>query len=206
MDCSDFKVFFLQGLEGEGNACVGPNRDDSGEHPGWDGERHLSLESCSSGPQPGAGAPLSRLQTQGARAGLRGRGVGGGQAEREGRRRAGQKVCGPGGTPGLPPRDARLAAPRPQHARVSCSPWVSRDQALPTAESPRPHLCARPPPWLAPLPGTAHSVASPAFQALAGAWGGTWAHFLSCSFLPWKSDFESVPYLMLSAYSGPGLP
>lgn len=49
---------------------------------------------------------------------------------------------------GLRPRDARLAAPRPQHAPVSCSPWVSRDQELPTAESPRPHLCGRPPPGL----------------------------------------------------------
>lgn len=73
-----------------------------------------SWRAASRGPQPGAGAPLSRFQTQGARAGLRGSGVGGGQAEREGRRRAGQKVCGPGGDSGPGMRAGRSApAARP---------------------------------------------------------------------------------------------
>lgn len=137
------------------------------------------------GPQPGSRAPLPRLQAQGARAGLRGSGARGGQAEREGRRRAGQKVCR---RPlwGHRPGDALLALQRPQHAWVSCSPWVSRDQTLPARESPRSHQCAPLRPLLHPLTRyrPLGRAASPAHQALPGAWEGTWANFLPSSFLP----------------------
>ena len=117
-DHSDREVSFLRGGQGK-TTCgvlppVGMTVSGVPARPGQTGDVQ--------------GAPLSRLQAQGPRAGRRGSCAAGGQAGREGRRlEAGRKVC-LAAEAGTRPGDVRPGPQSPQLASESCSAWVSRDR------------------------------------------------------------------------------
>lgn len=155
-----------------------PKGGDCGQERGEDPE-------CVLGGRPGrCGAPLSRLQTQGARLGRRGSsaaGRAGGKGGTEGRGGLESLSRGRGGDSA---GDARPGPQRPQYASVSRSPWVSCHGALPAGGPATPSSRAPSAPCCTPRPDTAHAGGEPGTPGLG--WG-------------LGRDLGSLPSLPLSA-------